>query len=130
MNDSLDNHNPTNQKHFVLFKRECNKWIRRFGLLDWRVYYRHEDSVGKARCTIQHLEDRVCIITLSKFWEGIEPTNDEICRTAFHEVCELLLARLYTLSRRRFVGEGEIEEEHHAIIRRLEEAVFMMDKSE
>ena len=117
--------NKTTKKHFELFQKECNKWIEYFGLKQWRVFYEH-DYVDDAYGSINaHHPGKVVTITLSKSWEETKPNNKYIKRTAFHEICELLISPLERLAKSRFgVLEEEIQEEIHNIIRTLENTVW------
>jgi len=113
----------TTAKHFDIFKRECRYWIRRFGLLDWNIDYSHDLSSGgyKATCTTQ-LDDRTAMISLSIDWLDNEPTVINIKLVAFHEVCELLLARFDFIAKARYLQLEDVDEERHSIIARLQNA--------
>lgn len=117
----------TTEDHFNLFVDECHKWIKFFGLLGWKVCFIHSKVVKDCRANIyfpNDKADRVVTISLSKDWGSFDCTEEDIRKSAFHEVCELLLFRLNDLAFSRFVSRGEIEEEVHSIIRTLENTVF------
>lgn len=115
----------TTKAHFEIFKAECEKWVKIWGLLDWEVFYYHQKLTGDtaARCTTNS-SNRIASLFLSTEWDESEVTNHIIRRRAFHEVSELFLARLFSLACDRFVDEESLDEASHAIIRRLENVVF------
>ena len=117
----------TTQRHFEVFKKECLKWIKRFGLQDWRVDFFHEDwsdSYGQAKAWCKwNVNGRVVSFCLASEW-NIPIKAKDVQQTAFHEVGHLLLGRIDILAGTRYLCEDEIKEEVHAIIRRLENAVF------
>ncbi len=113
----------TNKKHFQVFKKACVKWLDFFGLKDWSVHYGHKYDDENMASIVYNLTGKVATIYLTIDWD-IEPTKRAVERTAFHEVCELMLARLVICSRSRFITNDEIVEATHSIIRRLENTVF------
>lgn len=118
----------TTDKHFQLFKKECRKWIARFGLLGWRFYFQHEDLPdGKqiAYCIYpEDLADRVFTLGLSVDLGDLDETEMDIRRSGFHEVMEAFLYRMNFLAKSRDTHPEEIEEENHNLIRTLENVVF------
>jgi len=109
----------TTKKDFDYFKQRCRYWIKRFGLTDWRMDYDHDDTPeAKATCSWR-VDSRTALITLGINWT-ITPTNkSELNRTAFHEVCELLLAPLTVAEH----GSNSATEAAHAVIYRLAHAM-------
>jgi hypothetical protein len=116
----------TTEKHFEIFKRECEKWIKRFGLLGHRFYYIHADGptqyLAYCICPNAH-QDRVFTLGLSKTL-NCDYSMINLKRAAFHEVMEAFLYRLNNVARCRYVVPEEIEDEVHNIIRTLENVVF------
>lgn len=113
----------TNKTQFQIFKKACARWIDFFGLKDWSVYYRHEYDEKNMASIVYNLQGKAATIYLSTEW-NIRVTKKLIRRAAFHEICELMLARLVICSRSRFVTDDEIAEAVHGIVRRLENTVF------
>lgn len=112
----------TTSKHYQFFKDECSKWIKFWGLIDWRVFYEHIqiDAYGSCSCDSP---GKICTIQFSTKWD--EPITEEgIKRVAFHEISEMLIGPLFSLSLSRFVTRNEIAEASHSIIRRLENCIF------
>jgi hypothetical protein len=115
----------TTKKHFRVFKSECAYWIRTFGLIDWEVYYFHENNSDNDRAWLtQKVVGRVCGLFLGKNWGSIKPTKRLVRLAAFHEVCELLLTRLDIEAKFRFALEDNVNEARHAVIRVLEKVIW------
>ena len=115
----------TTVKHFEIFKAECEKWIDEFGLKNWVIRIYHESAVNDCLASFSaRVLDRVASIFLNKEWKKNEATNYELSRTAYHEVCHILLLRLQWLAEQRTTCIQEIEEEVHNIIRILENSHF------
>jgi hypothetical protein len=109
---------------FDIFKSECLKWIEFFGLKGWDVYF-DED----AKCEDGNMAE-TCIGPLSArnvtfhFKGSDNPAFNNPGRSAFHEVCEILLYRLHCLAESRFISVSEVDEAVHDIIRILENTVY------
>ena len=113
----------TTDEHFEIFRDEVAAHCSNLGLTDWHLEVFHKDTNGSRASCITSLEDMVANITLDPTWD-VEPTEQSLRETAFHESCELLLAPLHHLSHRRTVTDWEIESARHAIINRLHNAFF------
>lgn len=116
----------TTADDYEVFKKEFVRWQGRFGLVGWETFFEH-DNVEDYRAEIAYnCIGRSVTVTLSKTWKNftVAPTEVDIRKVAFHEACELLLGRIKVLARERFLQPSEIDEEIHAIIRTLENAVF------
>lgn len=119
----------TTPEHFALFKHEAQWFIDLFGLWDWRVEFRHELQEGDlAACEHNTGCGKVATLTLSTDWGDHNPTPEQMRKTAFHEVCHLLLADALGAAcfmdlspQQRFM---HLDRAHHAIIRRLENVVL------
>ncbi len=117
--------NKTTAKHFEIFKAECQKWIEIFGLKGWRFVFEHEDGMEDchANYTVK-LQGRVCTIFLSTDWRHEKITEEQLRKSAFHEVCHIVLVRLQIIGESRFIHADEFSEEVHAIIRTLENVLW------
>ncbi len=115
----------TTKRHFKLFCDEARKFIDIFGLAGWEVYFEHKKYISDALALcVTDQQGRTCTIALSTEWVELKPTDLEVRKAAFHEVCELLLSRLNTFAKDRFVRESQIDEESHSIIRTFERAFW------
>lgn len=113
---------------FELFKSHCESWLGFFGLFGWRVYYFFEECDGayaEVRCDII---GRVASITLNKKVAKRDFDQHSLDRTAFHEVCEILFARVKSINNARYVADDEMEEEIHHLIRTLENVVYLREE--
>lgn len=114
----------TTDKDFETFKREFYLWQAHFGLMGWEVFFRHEDLDGAFACISCNLVGRIATVKYNTECDKRDYSDDNIRRSAFHECCELFLARIVGLANYRHTTEDEITEEAHNIIRTLEKTVF------
>jgi hypothetical protein len=121
--------NKTTKKQFEVFKAECKKWLNYFGLNGWQAEYRHDKAEGNRGQVSWRITARNSIITLADEWESFRDTpitDFEIKKVAFHEVCEILLARITMMANNKIANhEDAVTEESHNIIRTLENTIFM-----
>jgi len=114
------------------FEDEVYRFIDMFGLNDWEVYVDEtEDNDIKGELVFDELDsNRTVMIFYSSSWLKDEKNKDEISKTAFHEVMELLLVKLrgYSNNKEFLISYREIDEEVHRIIRTLENVVFKLLK--
>ena len=120
--------NETTNAHFKKFKKNVEKWIKHFGLLNWEVGCHHqdedEDSENDLAYTTFVIDNRRADIFLTNEW-CTDITDRELDKTAFHEVCEVLLLSLRGIATRRMnVSAENIEGAIHDIIRTLESVIF------
>lgn len=117
----------TTPKHFQLFKAECKKWIKAWGITDWKAFYSHEiiqEKDTNAQIVFYTGDEKAATIRLGKGIEAEDKIREAVRRSAFHETGHLLLADLETLALRRFTTKIEIDTAIHAVIHRLEHWVF------
>lgn len=117
----------TSKKDFLLFQKECLKWINIFGLKSYEVWFKWE-MLNENRAELSDIStvDRIATIKLAKDF-GANNTFDknEIRRVAFHEVMELFLTPYYCAAQQRWgLIQADIDEINHNIIRTLENVVF------
>jgi len=112
------------------FRKEIFRWVKFFGLSDYEIDIDDECTDARADCSWYGLKNEDAgtqIIRISYNPEWIKTADMKlISRTAFHEVCELLIAPLTEFARNTDVriSEREISTERHRIIRRLESSVW------
>jgi hypothetical protein len=113
----------TNKKHYNFFITECKRYQKVLSLYDWQIYYSHMKNESNLAWCNANEDGANATISLNTDWSYTEPTNEELSRCAFHEVCELLLWKLDEMAR---IGcsPKRCNEERHAIIRRLENTVW------
>lgn len=110
---------PTTSQHFEFFKKECNRFLNEFGLIEYRLFFYHEDiKKSMATCRAQ-FDNKVVSLTLNKKWSD-KPTKQELSNTAFHEVLHILLAGLIYIGEARFINDGEFDVEEELVVSKLE----------
>ena len=118
----MKNYKTTN-KDFQYFKSRCKYWIEYFGLKQWDVYYLHEEDKNNFASCASHYRGKSVTIFLEIGW-SIEPTKKALNLSAFHEVCEILLAPLFHIAEDRTYDEAEHVSRHHEVIRTLENVIL------
>jgi hypothetical protein len=112
---------------FNLYKKECEKWIRKLNISGWYIDYEwrdmSDDEGYDAFCKYL-LEDRNITLGLAKEISKERYSKGYIRRLAFHEVGELLLTRLSAYGGARFISEHMTNEARHEVIHNLERALF------
>jgi len=115
----------TTPEEFDLFKSECQRWLKFFGLTDWKVDFNHvilEDTYAQVKTN--GLEDRYAIFDFNLDCSETNRKHLDIPKTAFHEVLELLLYPLRYIGSCRYVQPEEFTAANHAIIRTMENTVW------
>lgn len=107
----------TTKKDFRKFKDYFRKFaFNIMGLKNYKAYFRHENINSYADIKV-NIGGQVAVVRFNK---AVPCKDIDIEMSAFHESCELLLARLIVLAESRFVDPSDIEEASHEIIRTLE----------
>ncbi|MCK9556110.1 hypothetical protein M0R19_08555 [Candidatus Pacearchaeota archaeon] len=120
----------TSKKDFQLYVRECEKWIKFWGLSEWDINYSNvsTDPDKVLGWCSWDLSGMIVTINLEKKWNNITLTKEEkeecIRTTAFHEVCELLLAKLNDISFKYDVPRRVMTHHSHEIISRMQNSVY------
>lgn len=121
---------------FEIFKKECKKWIEVFGMYDWEFKFvpakpDEDDILGERRYKAWvsfDSEAALAVIYFNTMWreyEELELSEDDIKLSAFHEICEILLADVMRLVHSRMnVCEEDVNLVKHKLIHRFEEVVF------
>ena len=113
----------TTNKHFELFKKECEYWKRKLEL-PYKIHYEHKGT-DEAIHSCVYIDIKGCVarIELNTDWSmvGVTKIDDSIKEAAKHEMIHLLLGRLseYALSR-DYTGDNCLEAEEE-LVRKLEE---------
>lgn len=135
-------HYKTKKTHFNAFMKECEYWIKFFGLFQWDFIYTHEitkenDSYASAQPDNQN---RIVVLNLNPDWSDTKPTVSRIRRYAFHEISEVRYAKISGLPIEKLYGfldekksinqnfilnlQGDICEATHALIRTDENCIW------
>lgn len=114
----------TTAEDFEIFKAECRRWVEIYGLKGWQLYFLHEERDGKIGGCDASLNGKNANIILGKKCIQKFYSTEEIKRTAFHEVTELLMCPVDANARYRWAAECDIEEAIHSVIRTLENVLY------
>ena len=115
----------TTPEEFDLFKSECLRWLKFFGLTDWDVVFEHKALKGNyAQIRVDGLSDRCAVFSFNLECDEESRQHMHIERTAFHEVMELFLFPLHYIGTCRYVQPEEFDAANHAIIRTMENTVW------
>lgn len=116
----------TTKDDFELFKSECEKWLRRFGLLEWRVTYAHKPLGESFAEILYNFNAKLATISLSTNWGEttiVGTKEDQVRLSAKHEVGHLLIGELAHIADCRFVTDGELEAAKEGLIHKLEKLI-------
>ena len=113
----------TTQKDFELFKKECKKFEKKFGLDEWHIDYYWEkfepnNAVAK---TQMDLLAKSASVTLNK--EIGDKLQFNLLQVAKHEMIHCLLGELSELAWSRFVTRDEITSREEGLVRKLEKII-------
>ena len=117
----------TTSEQFKIFKDEAEFWKHYLGLLDWEIYYEHSFiGEGRAKC-LGDPQARIVTIVLTTEWHCSHILEQEIRKSAFHEICEVLLYPLrQMIESNQYIADSDIDSQIHQIIRRLENTLFLL----
>lgn len=116
----------TTKKDFKLFKKECRKWIKFFGLKGWDIAYEHYDkNVNHRTAEVEfNPQGQRAWVRLGKEIYESEYSDENIKMSAFHEICHLVLAKMWTCANSRYLNPDELETAEHEVINTLQNTVF------
>jgi len=104
---------------FEEFKVECQKWLDRFGLLDYVVFYKQAKLDDRDATVSINYQGKVCDITCST---EIEDETD-IRGVAIHEVVHILLGEMSGLGCSRFCSLRELDRAEERVAMVLEKCL-------
>lgn len=123
MSEGLPEVFQSDKSMFGLFVAEFKRWVEYWGLKDWELFFEHKPLDECRAEVLMGYTGRVATVSFALYW-GYEPSEEEVCRVAFHEARELFYGMLTCLAKERFTTPPQIEEETHACIRRDENTIF------
>lgn len=116
----------TPKQKINFFKKVSQKFISYFGLYNWETYFKKETEIdNRASCETQ-IDAKIAKIFYDEDYLKEEQDLDEIAKTSFHEIMEIILSELREMASNRDTNytEREIEEKTHTIIKIFENRVF------
>jgi len=108
---------------FDSFKVYFREYQRLFGLTGYKVYFKHEaleDSF--AEIAVQQA-DRVATVAFNSELPDKDALFKDIRRSAKHEALHLMLNKLESLAKSRYLLPGDIYEASEEIVCKLEELI-------
>jgi len=114
----------TTAKHFEEFKRYHAEYLTRFGLLQWRVEYKHEALEDSYAVSDMSFTGKCMEVTLATHWtKSRPPDSTELRRLAKHEAVHALLHGLYWHAKARFIQPDTLNEVEESIVRTLDRLI-------
>lgn len=105
--------------YFSLFESECHRWIRVFGLSDWKVYITNNEKGFDTLASVElDSEQQSALINLSaKHCLFLQEDMAEVVKgSAFHEVFHIFLSSLIYVAQQPSYNAALLEKEEHAIM--------------
>lgn len=126
----MERTNKTTKHDFAVFKKEAEKWIKRFGLTDWKIKIEHRDTEDQSIAPslawfAADAEACIASANLSLDWgkkDGI--TENELRRCALHEILHIVFSWLSIYAASRYVPKDCFELEEHKVIRKFESLFY------
>jgi hypothetical protein len=116
--------NKTTEKDFQVFKKECEYWIKYFGMYEYCVTFFHVKREGLAATQVNNdRSEHMAQMILSTHWGFDEVSHKMLCRSAFHEALELLTWELGD-SVSKIHGAWFERDQIHKLIMRLQNTIF------
>jgi hypothetical protein len=111
----------TTKEHLDTYKASLANWIIHFGLQGWCVYVNHAKINGGDTFANMGTESVHMVATtqFSKIFHGEEPTEERIKNIGLHESLHLLLARLTTIARNRYISHDELYAAEEEVVNKL-----------
>ena len=103
------------------FQERCKYWIDFFGLKDWHIRYMKKDIKPNAEVWMNY-PGKIATIVINEIivlYDG-ENYKKDLNRSAFHEICHILLDELIYLALKRSIKKSQLRLAEETIIRRLE----------
>jgi len=110
-------------KDFALFQSEFKKWQKLFGLTGYRVYYESKPLANRFATVLYDLPTMSVSVTLNSNLPRELSRHKNARRSAKHEACHLLIARLDDCAHNRYVTREIINEATEELAVKLESLI-------
>ena len=125
----------TTKKHFHIFRKSCEKWMDKFGLIGWKRAFFHEKDkdLPHSRATVHtDIQNSLATFRLIPRWkidesgEGFyQVTEESMNRAALHEVIHVILAKLkWMVSARWALDPSDVDEENERLVQIIERVIW------
>ena len=104
-------------KNFDLFKKECNKWIKKLELSNYDIEFKYKKDSDFDGPYISTQADYNATIYYQDYLEDNSPAN--IKAGAKHEIIHLLLGRLSNAAYTRFTTKESVAYAEEEVVRKL-----------
>jgi len=112
-------------KKFLVFKKECERLIKEFGLSEWNVKFVCKDYIEEGNSAKIETDSGIAAATI---YFGVMNHKDlpeiEAINSARHEICHLLLGKISDIAYKRFVTRDELYKEEEMLVERLLKIIF------
>ncbi len=111
----------TTTAHFEHYKACVQKYMDKYKLIGWRVYFRHCDlEGGYAKYEADYRNASATFFLGTHLPDDIPLSKQVVDEWAKHEVIHLLIDPLYLLSLERFVSQDELDTVDERLVVHLE----------
>lgn len=109
------------RKDFEIFKKECIRLQKEWGLLGWELVFKFESLIDKKHMaeTNANLSSRKATLFLSSELPDENKDDRDPIANARHEMLHVLLWRMSGNGYERFTTRAELEESEHEVIMQL-----------
>ena len=107
-------------KDFQLFQKYFKEYQQKFGLTGYKVYFKHEELDGAFASLSFNQNDMVATVRLNSKLPEKDEAFCDIKSSAKHEALHLLLARLESRGKERYIFYEDIYEATEEIVFKLE----------
>ena len=107
-------------KQFNIFRAECLRLQKEWGLLGWRLYFEFKPLKNRYAEADIDLEGRLATLRLSSQLDNDVLEANNILHHAKHEMIHVLMGRLADLAHTRFLDKKEMNEAEEELVRILE----------
>ena len=116
----------TTKAHFKTFQKAIAYYCDRYKVGGWQIYFKHIELEGAYAEIDATLKTRAVEFRFNTEWVESSRTlcEEEIYKTAKHEVIHLLLWPLYTVAWDRFTTQAEVETIEEETTVRLQELLI------
>jgi len=108
---------------FKQFKKYFIQYQELFGLIGYKIYFKHEPIDAAFANIIVDQEGMVVTVILNSSLPVKDKPHEDIYGTAKHEVIHLLVGRLSDYAQSRYIRKLDIQEAEEELVRRLERLI-------
>lgn len=117
--------NPVLAEHKEKFFSYCRKWQDLLGLHRWRVSPSKRTTSHMAELQVDKDEDaRLARILIGTDWKSADITDEELEKTALHEILHLFLHDFREACKEEPYNGGRIMAREHEVIHSLEQLIY------